>query len=630
MSKYYGYAGKLLRVDLTAGKTSDEVLDAATARKWLGGAGMGMKYLYDEVPAAVTWDDVANRLILANGPLSGTSLGGSGTTSVVTKGPLTNGATSTQANGVFGAYLKFASFDGVILQGKSPSWVYLYIHDGTAELKDASNLVGKDTWTAEDLIRKELGVTEKGVSIAGIGPAGENLVKFAFILIDKGHAASKNGVGAVMGSKKIKAVVVARGRVRAPVKNKEKLTELANEFHDDVLSGARGLSISNYGTLNFILERTLAHDGTVPIRNYETNILDIPQEKLEAFSGPYMRTHYNAKPNPCWACKMHHCTMMTINEGPFKGYKVEEPEYECLAAFGPQIGVFDVAQATFLSGEADRLGLDCNEAGWLLGWAIECYEKGILTDKDTDGVKLTWGNWEAAKDMMYKIAERKGFGDVLAEGVMRAAKKVGGEAAQFAIHTMKGNTPRGHDHRNRWPILFDTCLSQTGTDEGYQIGKPKDIGLDIKPTASTNFSETDTLAWNSLCKGSGHFEDSLGICRFTTETNLKLLAESVEAATGWENFTMDEEMTIGRRILNLMRAFNMRHGHTAEMDAPSPRYGSMSADGPSKGKSIMANWNELRSKYYDAMGWDRNTGKPLPETLRKYGLEYVIPELWGK
>ncbi len=343
MSKFYGYAGKLLRVDLNSGKTSDQELDEATARKWLGGAGMGMKYLYDEVPAGVTWDDVANRLILANGPLSGTSLGGSGTVSIVAKGPLTNGATSTQANGVLGAYLKFSGFDGVILQGKSPKWVYLYIHDGKAEIRAATNLVGKDTWTAEDLIRKELGVTEKGVSIASIGPAGENLVKFAFILIDKGHAASKNGVGAVMGSKKVKAIVVARGKVNAYVKDKEKLIELNNEFYDEVLSGARGLSISNYGTLNFILERTLAHDGTVPVRNYETNILDIPQEKLEAFSGPYMRTHFDAKPNPCWACKFHHCTMMTINEGPFKGYKVEEPEYECLAAFGPQIGVFDVA-----------------------------------------------------------------------------------------------------------------------------------------------------------------------------------------------------------------------------------------------------------------------------------------------
>jgi aldehyde:ferredoxin oxidoreductase len=196
---------------------------------------------------------------------------------------------------------------------------------------------------------------------------------------------------------------------------------------------------------------------------------------------------------------------------------------------------------------------------------------------------------------------------------------------------MKGNTPRGHDHRNNWPMLFDTCVSQMSTDEGFSMQQPADLGLSVSPGMGPrpSTSPEDTLARNAQCKGAGQFEDCLGVCRFTTRTNLKLLAQAVSAATGWD-FPIEETMEVGRRVVNLLRVFNIRHGHTAEMDAPSPRYGSTPVDGPAPGKSIMVHWNELRSNYYEQMGWDRETGKPLPDTLRHFGLEYTIPELWGR
>lgn len=631
MSKLYGYAGKLLRVDLTNEQITEEELDEETVRKYIGGTGVGAKYLYEEVPAGVEWSDEGNRIIMATGPLGGTTVGGSGTFSVVTKGALTSGAVASQANGFFGAYLKFSGYDGIILQGRAKKWVYLYIHSGRAELRDASHLVGKDTYETGDLIKAELGQGERGMSVASIGPAGENLVRFGCIFVDKGHTASHDGTGAVMGSKKLKAIAVARGRARPTLKDKEGVSATANQLHDSILNDPRSLQTYRWGTLTGVVRSATAGDGTLPVKNYTTCVYDIEPEKLEKFGAEYIRGHFEPKPSPCWACRMHHCHMITITEGPYAGMVMEEPEYECFASWGPVIGQTDVTAAIMLSHEVDCLGIDTNESGWVIGLVMECYEKGILSRDDCDGLEMTWGNAEAAREMLRRIATRQGFGDVLAEGAMRAAQRIGGEAPNFAIHTMKGNTPRGHDHRNNWPMLFDTCLSQMSTDEGHSMGQPADLGLSLSPGLGSrpNTSPEDTLAKNAQCKGAGQFEDCLGVCRFTTRTNLKLLAQAVSTATGWD-FSTEETMEVGKRVVNLLRAFNIKHGHTAEMDAPSPRYGSTPVDGPAPGKSIMVYWNELRSKYYEQMGWDRETGKPLPDTLRYFGLEHTIPELWGR
>ena len=625
MTKLYGYSGKLLRIDLTSETVTEENLNEATLRKWVGGTGLGAKYLFEEVPAGVGWADAENRLILTTGPLGGTRIGGSGTVAVITKGALTNGAAACQANGFFGAFLKFSGIEGIILQGKAKRWLYLYIHDGQVEFKDASALSGKDTWETNDLVRQELGVTERGVAVASIGPAGENLVRFAGIFLDKGHVAAHNGVGAVMGSKKLKAIVLTRGEGRPELKDKDRLSTIADQQFELYKTGI----VYKSGTLDGVIGSVMSKDGTVPVKNYSTNVFDITPDKLDKFSALYVRSHFEPKPSPCWACRMHHCNKITLTEEPFKGYKAEEPEYECLAAFGPVTGITDATATIFLSNEADRLGIDANETGWTIGLAMECFEKGLLTIEDTGGLQLNWGNYVAVNELMHKIARREGFGNILAEGAMRVAQHIGGEAPSFALHTMKGNTPRGHDHRNNWPRLLDTCVSQMSSDEGYDVLKPQDIGLNLTRLTRPDNSAVDTIAYNVGCKGAAQFEDCLGTCRFTTMTNLKLLCEAVSAATGWD-FTTPEGMDVGKRIVNLLRCFNMRHGHTAAMDAPSPRYGSAPADGPSKGISIIPQWHELRSKYYEGMGWDKDTGKPLPETLKRYGLEYAATELWGK
>ena len=461
------YTGKILRIDLTGKKVTEQILDQEFLRKYIGGTGVGARILYDEVPPGVEWSHPDNRLILATGPLAGTRMGGSGTFSLVTKGPLTNGGTATQANGYLGAFLRFNGLLGLVFQGASDHWVYLYIHDGKAELRDAQHLLGKDTWETEDTIKKELGATAKQMSVFCIGPGGENLVKFAGLLGDRGHAAAHNGCGAVMGAKRLKAIAVSRGKGSVEVHNKERVSALANEITESILNDPRERSQFEWGT-SMGFQMMLA-TGQLPIKNMNTNLFP----EYEPFMGDKYRKAFEITPSPCWACRTHHLHIMKAKEGPHAGYIGEEPEYEDWAAWGPLIGNTDVAAAFVLSNEVDRLGIDGNEAGWLISFVIDCYERGIITKADTGGLEMTWGNTEAARAMLHKVARREGFGNVLADGVKRAAEQIGGEALNHAAYIQKGHAPRGHDHRARWAEILDYATSGSGTIEtGPIIGVP--------------------------------------------------------------------------------------------------------------------------------------------------------------
>ena len=246
-----------------------------------------------------------------------------------------------------------------------------------------------------------------------------------------------------------------------------------------------------------------------------------------------------------------------------------------------------------------------------------------------DGIELTWGNYKSVHQMMERIARRQGFGDVLAEGAMRAAQRIGGEAPNFAVHTMKGNTPRGVEFKQMWPWILDHCVSQGSTNEGMEyVLHPADVGAKAPEglRLARNFSPEDAVDWNVQCNWSAHFNDSLGVCWFSTNGDFKRLVQALRAATGWD-FPAEESVEVGTRIQTLLRVFNLRHGHTAEMDAPSPRIVYIPTEGPGKGKNIMDHWSEMLSKYYEGKGWDK-TGKPLPETLKRLGLDSVVKDLW--
>jgi aldehyde:ferredoxin oxidoreductase len=603
-----GYAGKVLRVNLSTAAISEEYPAEDIYRKYIGGTGLGAKYLYDEVPAGVEWNNPQNRLMLFTGPLAGTRVSGTGTFSVVTKGPMTNMAGATQANGYFGAYLKFSGFDGIVLQGCSEKWQYLYIHDGQAELRDASHLVGKNTWQTEDSLKEEI---KEQCSVFGIGPAGENLVRFGAIVGDHGHVAGHNGSGAVMGSKKLKAIVVKRGSQAIPVAQPEALSEAANLMIEDALKKDPGLPKTGTGTGYGIMNVT----GQLPVKNYTTNIFP----EFERFTGQSLRTNFKMKVSTCWACRVAHCRTVEILDGPYAGFEGEEPEYEGVAAMSALIGNTDPAAMLVLCNTIDRLGMDINETGYLIGWMMECYSKGYLKVEDFDGIPMEWGNTQSVFTMLDKIAHRDGCGAIFAEGVKKASEKFGGEAYKCAVFTQKGASPRGHDHRGRWNELIDTCLSNTGTVEvGPGLPFADVLGL---PPLQDKF---DGIAVSSIAagvNGARQFEDCLGICFFCVQ-DIKLLLNVLNAVTGW-SLTVDDAMMIGKRTVNLLRLFNFRHGLTRDMESPSLRYGSTPVDGPVQGKNIMPQWDALRRNYYEKMGWDPETGQPLAQTLKKLGLDVI-------
>lgn len=621
-----GYAGKILRVDLARGTTSAETVAEDTLRRYIGGTGLGIKMLYDEVPPGVEWSHPDNRLILASGPLGGTRVPGSGSFSVVTKGAMTEGATSTQANGFFGAYLKFCGYDAVVVQGAAKKLCYLYIApDGSAEIRDGSGLAGKDTWDTEDAIKQELGYSEHQMSVFGIGPAGEHMVRFAGIVGDKGHIAAHNGVGAVMGAKKLKAVAVARGTVKPRIHNAERLSALSKALRERVKNEPffrdRGY---RWGTL--YLYNFLYSVGRLPIKNYTTSIFP-DRARLADYSPENIRGAFDIERHPCWACEMHHCHLYKVKEGPFAGQVAEEPEYEGLAAWSGQIGQTDMVTAVLLADKVDRLGLDTNESSWVIGFVMECYEKGILGDENTDGLKMTWGNVEAVRAMLDKIAHRQGVGDLLAEGVLRVANHLGGEALNLGVYTRKGASPRSHDHRSNWFEMFDTSVSDTGTLEaGWAVHPSVLAELGLAPITDY-FSPEQVVKGITDLKWTQSFEDSMVTCRFCTITSIKTLAEMVAAATGWQ-FTLEEAREAGLRTINLLRAFNIRHGLGPELDAPSVRYSSMPLDGPVAGKTIAPHWKQMLQRHHELLGWDAGTGKPLPETLKRFGLEEVIGHIW--
>jgi aldehyde:ferredoxin oxidoreductase len=616
------YAGRLLRVDLSAGRLWSEPWSPADMRMYLGGAGLGAKILWEEVPPEVGWDHPQNRLVLATGPLAGLPVWGTGGLTVVTRGAMTNGATSTQANGFFGATLKFSGYDAIVVQGQAPEWVYLLIQDEQLELRDARPLLGKDTWETQDALQAELGHSGHMLSVYSIGPAGENLVRFAAIQGDYGHVASKNGVGAVMGKKKLKAVAIVRGAKALRVADPRGLLAAADEIAHDLRTNPAARTLYEYGTLPGVVN--LHALGALPIKNYTTSVAP-PGVDMKAWEAPALREGFDHRGHQCSSCGMHHCHMQVLPSGKYKGAIVDEPEYEGWSGAGWTIGCTDPVAVSWLNTQLDRACVDVNEFGWLCGWVMECQEKGLLTEREL-GFRLQWGDAEGANRLLQMVSRRHGVGDLLAEGTKIAAERRGGAAAECAIYTGKNASPRGHDHRARWDEMLDTCTGSTGTLETGPAVHPVELGL---PSRIDPFNGDQVARQTAALNGRRHFEDSLGACIFTTRTYLENLARTLSAATGWE-FTRDEAMRFGRRVGAMFRAFNLRCGIGPELERPSKRYASVPVDGPAKGQTIEKQWDHMVDVWYAGMGYDRATGRPRPETLEALDLGWMIPAVWGE
>jgi len=589
-------------------------------RELVGGAGLGAMILYRELPANVHWDHPENRLVLATGPLAGLPVWGTGGLTVVTRGAGTDGPTSTQANGFFGASLKYSGYDAIIVQGIARKWVYLYINDDVVELRDAAHLVGKDTWQTQDVLSAAHGLSGHQLSVYSIGPAGEHLVRFAAIQGDYGHVASKNGCGAVMGKKRLKAVAIVRGTQALRVADPRGLMQAADDIAHDLRTDPTARSLYEYGTLAGVVN--LSKIGMLPIRNYTTSVAEIDLSRWEA---PALRAGFDHRGHQCNACGMHHCHMQVIRSGPHKGTLVDEPEYEGWSGAGWTIGATDPQMVSWLNTELDRAGLDVNEFGWVCGFVMECLEKGYITTAQL-GFDLPWGDVEGARKLVDLIVERRGLGDLLAEGVKRAAEKLGPPARDCAVYTLKGAVPRGHDHRARWHEMLDTITSGTGTLETGNPVHPTEVG---QPARVDPFDGVAVAKHVAGLRGRLAFEDSLGTCIFTTRTRLENMCRALSAATGW-TYTVDEAVRFGRRTGLIFRAVSLRCGITPAVEYPSKRYGSTPVDGPARGQDVMAQWETMLDTWYAGVGFDRKTGKPLPETCKALGAAWLAKDLWGR
>lgn len=617
-----GYAGRLLRVDLTRRKVWAEPWTPEAMRDLIGGIGLGAMILYRETKRGkgnAAWDHPDNRLVLATGPLAGLPVWGTGGLTVVTIGAGTNGPTSTQANGFFGTNLKSCGYDAIVVQGQAKEWVYLYVNDDVVELRDARPYQGQDTWETQNALSRDLGLTGHRLSVYSIGPAGENLVRFAAIQGDYGHVASKNGVGAVMGKKKLKAVAIVKGTRGLRAADPRGLVQAADDIAHDLKTDPSARSLYEYGTLPGVVN--LAKLGVLPIKNYTTNT---PVADLSEWEAPKLRANFDHRGHQCNACGMHHCHMSVIQKGEHKGRVVDEPEYEGWSC-GWTMGATDRDLVAWLNTECDRACVDVNEFGWLAGWVMECQEKGYIT-REQLGFELAWGDVKGARRLLEMVMRREGLGDLLAEGVKRAAEKLGGGAKDCAIYTGKGAVPRGHDHRGRWDEMLDTCTSSTATMETGNPVHPTEVG---QPARISPFDGEQVARYVAGLRGRRNFEDSLGICIFTTRTRLENVCRALEAATGWA-FTVDDAIRFGRRTAAINRAVALRCGHTPAMEHPSKRYGSTPHDGPAKGQAIGDQWEKMVDVWYREVGYDRKTGKPLSETLRALGLDGLAKELWGR
>ncbi|HOG18703.1 MAG: putative oxidoreductase YdhV [Syntrophaceae bacterium PtaU1.Bin231] len=615
-----GYMGKALRVDLSSGKISEEKIDPQLLYEYIGGSGLGTRLLYDETIPGLDPYDARNCIVIAVGPLTGTLVPGSGIYSITGRNTLTGLLASAQSNGFFGARLKHAGYDVLIVCGKAEKLVYLHIVDGKATLEDASRLAGKGTFDTDSWLRRKYGEDgfDHHVSVASIGPAGENMVRFACLANDRGHIAATGGLGALMGSKKLKAIVV-QGTLPIPIDpaDEERFLENTVRWREEAHNTGMGKTTGKFGTIGSFLN--FHSKGWVPVKNLTTNIFP----GTEKFHVDYIRKKaHRSVPRSCYNCTFVHCHSVQVTRGPYKGAVGEEVEYEILAGFGPNWGIYDPGTTTMLNTLNDDLGMDAKELTFLVSMMMEGYEKGFVTRKDLDGIDLQWGNTEAAVEMMKRISRREGIGAILAEGVKRASDRLGGGFPDIAVYVKKGNAPHIHDPRSRWGTIFNQVVSNAGSQEAQDLTARGSADLEIdKPTADP---DEYLGAVNAKSAWWRQFQECLIYCYYQTATG-KTMIETLNTLTG-SDYDMEQALKIGRRVVNLMRMFNIREGMTKGHDSFSPRLGTPPVDGPAMGKTIAPTFERVLQSYYKTSGWDQE-GRPTRELLEELGLSFAVPAL---
>jgi aldehyde:ferredoxin oxidoreductase len=621
-----GYHGQVLHVDLTIGALEVEEPEEATYRRYMGGSALGLSYLLRLAPRGVDPLAPENPLILALSVLTGAPISGQSRLTAVARSPLTGAVGDSQSGGFFPAEMKFAGFDAIVLRGRSPQPVYLWIHNGEAELRPAEHLWGKVTGDAEASIRSELG--DDKIEVLQIGPAGEMGVRFAALMNMSNRANGRTGMGAVMGSKNLKAVAV-RGQMRPALADRAAVIQLARwgaEHFEE--SGVHGLGL--LGTAQATRAQNAA--GGLVTRNWASGTF----EGWEALDGRTMAQTILKDRDTCYACTVRCKRVVEIKDGP---YVVDPhyggPEFETLATFGAYCGISDLAAVAYASQLCNMYGMDTISCGATIAWAMDCYEHGLISREEADGLELRFGNVDAMVKLTEKIARREGIGDLLAEGSARAAARLG-RGSEDLVVAVKGLEMPGHMPQVKRSLALIYAVNPFGADHQSSEHDPSwkpyaermaEIGVTDPPESTKTLNEAKVryalrtqYAYSCL--------DSVNICQFVFGPAWHLyamdqLAAAVRSITGWE-VSVDELMRVGERRLNLLRAYNAREGIGREADVLPKKMQQALVGGKSDGLVVSTDEVEQAKDWYYAMaGWDVATGRPMRAKLEELELGWV-------
>ena len=618
-----GYNGKVLFVDLTTGSIKEESLPEKVYHDFIGGVGLGVKILYERMKPKVDPLGPDNMLGFAVGPLTGTGIHGA-RFQTVAKSPVTGGWGDANSGGSFAPELKAAGYDGVFFSGISPKPIYVFLNDGKAEIKDASHLWGKDTADTEASIREELG--DSRTKIACIGPAGE-LKSLLACIRHEGSAAGRSGIGAVMGSKRLKAFVV-RGTNKVSIADPERLTALRKEYLRDVKDSDHPWveTFKKWGTSGTTSGSIEAGDS--PIKNW-TLYGDETFPTYKKLDGDEV-IKYVVKKHACTGCPMGCKGWVKVDA--YGGYAGSKLEYETVTMMGSNCLVDNVEAVGKANDICNLLGIDTIGTGAVIAFAMECYEHGIITKEDTDGIELTWGNADALISLTEKICRREGFGAILADGAKLAAERIGKGAEKYAIH-IGGQDMPAHDPRVSvgmgWGYICDpTPARHTAAIACHVYYNGNDFPMSNElnlPKIEDTYGIEDNAKIYAICSDIERFWWAAGLCTFAWWPETLPFVETIKAVTGWKDFTLAELLKTGRRIQTLRQAFNVREGIDTTQWCLPERLTVAPNQGPFVGKGIDA--KAMKEKGYQALGWDPKTGKPLASTLEKLGLKELVGEL---
>ena len=623
----YGFTGKVLHVDLSTETLSIEEPSKLFYRTYMGGWGFVAYYLLKELPAATSALDPANLLIFATGAITGVPIAGSGRSVVGAKSPLTGGFGASEAGGWFGAELTHAGFDAVVIRGRASRPVYLWIVNGHAELRPAEHLWGKLTADTEAALRQELG--DPRVRIAQIGPAGERLSPIAAVMHDVTRAAGRCGLGAVMGSKNLKAVAV-RGTGRLELADREAVLEFARWYSGTYKTTSAG-NLHELGTPGNVLN--LNAIGGLPTRNFQEGAF----EAAEQISGERMRDTILKDRDSCYSCPVYCKRVVEVREGPYTADPVYGgPEYETIGAFGSGCGVGDLSAIAKANQLCNAYGLDTISAGVTISWAMECFKRGLLTSEDTGGLTLRFGDAASMVRAVELMCRREGWGRLLSEGAYRAAQAVGRGTEAYVMH-VKGQPIPLHEPRVKFGLGLGYVLSPTGADHIHNIhdsGYVNESGLArvrllgiLEPVPFNSLGPAKVRLMKTHITAA-MLANTLGCCSMVLNSYPRpRLPELIAAITGWDT-SLVELIAAGERSYTLARAFDAREGLTAADDRLPSRYFQALAQGPSAGQALSAEeFERARILFYQMMGWDADTGTPMEWKLHELGVGWVADEL---